>query len=160
MEQLKRKRAAQGGIITCIYHKLQRLQNEDPADLDVDQLEHQIETLKTADQAYLWAHMAIEEQFPDQVSTEEELETLEHHDQALYKAIALARYLISIQMVDSSFWTGSQSFSPNRRHTSQGLQNKIQKVSSDYEELQQKLTEFCPAEIREDSGDWLRGLLL
>ena len=99
MDQLKRKRAAQAGTITRIFHRLQRLQDEEPSELDIRQLQHHISSLRTADIAYFSIQCSIEELHSDNVDYSEETESLDQHNEALIKAIALAERLIALRQL-------------------------------------------------------------
>ena len=101
MEQLKRKRSSQAGNMTRIFHKLQRLQAEDSACLNL-QLEKHLAGINAANDAYQQWHAAIEEQFVDQIDTTEEDETLSQHMDACEEAEALAQHLINVSTAMST----------------------------------------------------------
>ena len=93
MDSLKRKRAAQAGTITRIHRKLQKVQAEDLNAMNIPQLNRQLASLETANEAYKQLHADLEEQFREDVDEGEEEEILSQHLDAYEEAETLAHLL-------------------------------------------------------------------
>ena len=52
METLKCKWSALAGEVTPIFNKCQKALKDDPANLDLGQLEHQVKSIKSSDASY------------------------------------------------------------------------------------------------------------
>ena len=102
MEALKRKRSAQGGNITQVLNKCITSLTDDPSELDLGQLEHQIADVKTADATYREIHLTISDDFADKVNFDDEASVLEHNEDAVEGVLSLLNRLIAIYNVHST----------------------------------------------------------
>ena len=96
MEALKRKRSAQAGNITRVLNKCVTSLTDDPSELDLGQLEHQIAAVKTADATCREIHQTISDDFADKVNFDGEASVLEHHEDAVERELSLLNRLIAI----------------------------------------------------------------
>ena len=62
--------------------------DEDPEKLDITQLEHQIESVKASDAAYMIVHDTVSEEYANAINPDEEQDILEQHEEAVDKALS------------------------------------------------------------------------
>ena len=96
MDQLKRKRVAQSDNITRIQNKLQKMLKDDPSTLNLQLLENYLNDIRIANETYKSWHSTIEEQFADQIDTNEEDKLLLLHMESSEEVESLAKLLIDV----------------------------------------------------------------
>ena len=102
MEALKRKRSAQAANITHVLNKCITSLTDDPSELDLGQLEHQIAAVKAADATHREIHQTVSDDFADKVNFDDEASVLEHHEDAVERVLSLLNRLIAIYSVHST----------------------------------------------------------
>ena len=96
MDQLKRKRGAQSDNITRIQNKLQKMLKDDLSTLNLQLLKKYLDDIRIANETYKGWHSTIEEQFADQIDTNEEDKLLLLHMESSEEVESLAKLLIDV----------------------------------------------------------------
>ena len=125
------------GAVTRIFNKFQKALTEDPDTLDIGQLEHQIDSIKSSNASYCKVHEEISDSYSDEVNAEEELFILEQHKEAVCKTLSLIKRLINVHTVYSVSMELQQQVEDLERKLE--FEQAIKKVEEDYQKPQTTL---------------------
>ena len=124
--------------ISWIHHKnLQKVLDEDPEELDITQLEHQIDSVKGSDAAYLTIHDTISEEYANAINPDEEQNILEQHEEEVDKALSLISRLIALRTVHTDAADLQERHLDHKMESNphKAYDQAIQKVEEAYQKL-------------------------
>ena len=93
MDKIKSSRAGYAGAITRVLNKQSKLLDSNPTKFDIAYFKKQIESVQSNNTSFVKLHGQLFEQYPDKINVDQELQTLDSHEDNMAETLSVLQRL-------------------------------------------------------------------